>query len=53
MPESVLNIEKEDGVTTLTLNRPKAMNALSRELRNRLVGAFQDLGGDDETGSSS
>jgi enoyl-CoA hydratase len=50
MPESVLNIEKEDGVTTLTLNRPKAMNALSRELRNRLVGAFQDLGGDDETG---
>ncbi|MEE8310739.1 MAG: enoyl-CoA hydratase-related protein, partial [Candidatus Binatia bacterium] len=50
MSESVLKIEKEDGVTTLTLDRPRAMNALSRELRNRLVGAFHDLGGDEETG---
>jgi len=50
MPETVLKIEKEDGVTTLTLNRPKAMNALSRELRNSLVGAFRDLGGDADTG---
>ena len=32
MSEPVLLVEKKDGIATLTLNRPKAMNALSREL---------------------
>ncbi len=40
MPESVLMVEKADGVATLTLNRPQAMNALSRELRLEIVSAF-------------
>jgi enoyl-CoA hydratase len=40
MSEPVLHIEKTDGVATLTLNRPRAMNALSRELRGALVEAF-------------
>jgi enoyl-CoA hydratase/carnithine racemase len=43
MPEPVLLSEKVDGVTTLTLNRPHAMNALSRELRGALVGAFRGV----------
>jgi len=40
MTEPVLHIEEADGVVTLTLNRPQAMNALSRELRAALVDAF-------------
>jgi enoyl-CoA hydratase len=36
----VLRIEYDDGVVTLTLNRPQAMNALSRDLRAALVDAF-------------
>jgi enoyl-CoA hydratase len=43
MAEHVLRIEKADGVVTLTLNRPRAMNALSRELRGALVAAFQTI----------
>jgi enoyl-CoA hydratase len=48
MPSSVLSIEKQEGVATLILNRPKAMNALSIELRGALVDAFQALQSDDE-----
>jgi enoyl-CoA hydratase len=40
MAEPVLRIEEDDGVVTLTLNRPHAMNALSRALRAALVDAF-------------
>ena len=40
MPEPVLQIEKRAGVTVLTLNRPSAMNALSRDLRRAIVDAF-------------
>jgi enoyl-CoA hydratase len=40
MSEPVLRIEEDDGVVTLTLNRPQAMNALSRELRAALADAF-------------
>lgn len=40
MSEPVLRIEATDGVVTLTLDRPQAMNALSRELRTALVDAF-------------
>ena len=37
MSESVLLVEKKDGIATLTLNRPDQLNALSMELRQRLV----------------
>ena len=49
MSEPVLMVEKADGIATLTLNRPKAMNALSRELRLAIVEAFERLQKDADT----
>ncbi|HXX48131.1 MAG TPA: enoyl-CoA hydratase [Myxococcota bacterium] len=43
MSEPVLLVERSDAVATLTLNRPHAMNALSRELRGALSDAFAAL----------
>ncbi len=43
MPDPVLLIERADGVATLTLNRPAALNALSRALRHALREAFVAL----------
>ena len=43
MSEPVLLTEQSDGVPTFTLNRPAAMNALSRELRRAIVEAFRGL----------
>jgi len=52
MPEAtdVLLVERNAGVVTLTLNRPEAMNALSRALRRALSQAFRMLAGDPEIG---
>lgn len=50
MPEPVLLVEKRNQVATFTLNRPRALNALSRELRTALVAAFDGLRDDPETG---
>ncbi len=51
MSEPVLQVEKREGTAILTLNRPKAMNALSRELRSALVDTFAQLSADDTTGA--
>src|SRR5436853_4150667 len=50
MAEPVLLIAKRDRVATFTLNRPTALNALSRELRAALVAAFDGLRDDSEVG---
>lgn len=44
----VVLVEKADGVATVTMNRPEAMNALSIELRKTLAATFAALDADDE-----
>ena len=43
MGHSVLLVDKSEGIATLTLNRPAAMNALSAELRAAVIAAFADI----------
>jgi enoyl-CoA hydratase len=46
----ILLVDRKDGIATLTLNRPDAMNALSQDLRIALARAFRELASDDEVG---
>jgi enoyl-CoA hydratase len=46
MSSPVLLVERTDAVATVTLNRPQAMNALSRELRQALTLGFRELAAD-------
>ena len=41
MSSEVLLLEKNNGIATLTLNRPDAMNALSSALRDGITHAFR------------
>jgi enoyl-CoA hydratase len=47
---NVVMAERDGGIAALTLNRPEAMNALSRELRCALVTAFRSIAADPEVG---
>lgn len=47
--DELLLVERDNGVTTLTLNRPEALNALSAALRNRIAQVFNELAGDPGT----
>jgi enoyl-CoA hydratase len=47
MTEEILLTEIHEGVATLTLNRPRQMNALSAELRRRFTAALHALAQDD------
>ncbi len=44
----MLLVEKSDGIAVVTLNRPEAMNALSKALRSELYKAMVALDADDE-----
>jgi enoyl-CoA hydratase len=46
MADDILLLDIADGVAVVTLNRPQAMNALSRALRAALVEAFARLAAD-------
>jgi enoyl-CoA hydratase len=50
-PEPILLVERNDGIATLTLNRPAAMNALSRELRSTIAAAFREIAADPGIGA--
>jgi enoyl-CoA hydratase len=39
--------EKSEGIATITLNRPEAMNAFSTELINEVISCLEDAGKDD------
>lgn len=43
LAEEVLLVDRSDGIATLTLNRPRSMNALSTALRRALAAAFAEL----------
>jgi enoyl-CoA hydratase len=45
--EDILIKDVRDGIATLTLNRPRQMNALSAELRRQFVAAVDELAVDD------
>ena len=45
---ALVEVEREGGIAVLTLNRPEAMNALSRALRGELADAFNAVSADDE-----
>lgn len=49
MTDNALVLRHDDqGVTTLTLNRPQARNALSQAMLRALLDVFADIAGDDE-----
>ncbi len=50
MTESVLLIERDEGLAVVTMNRPAARNALNAALRGALRKAMADLAADDSVG---
>jgi len=48
MPADLVLISRNDGVATVTLNRPQALNALSTGLRNRIAEVFAQLEADEQ-----
>lgn len=47
MTDQIVRVERDGPVAIVTLNRPDALNALSRALRAEIVRVFGELAGDD------
>jgi enoyl-CoA hydratase len=45
--DDVVLLDVADGIATVTLNRPRAMNALNRAMRRRLAEVMRQVDGDD------
>ena len=45
-------LKKEDGVATITLNRPESANALNSELGKELIGALEEIEEDESDESN-
>lgn len=48
MSEEIVLLERDGPVAIVTMNRPDALNALSRALRAKLVSTFQELAQDED-----
>ena len=46
---STVNVERQGGVATMTMNRPDQMNAYDFEMGKELLGAVSALGADPAT----
>ena len=49
--ETVLSSRDENGVRTITLNRPDSLNAMNRQLIDDVARAFDDANDDQATGA--
>lgn len=50
MAYKTIIVKKKDGVGTITLNRPEALNALNKQLMDEMTKAVRDLEADDDIG---
>jgi enoyl-CoA hydratase len=49
MNQPLVTVSKDNGIATVTLNRPEKLNALNREMRGMFCSAMQELGADPAT----
>jgi enoyl-CoA hydratase/carnithine racemase len=49
MPYQTILVDREEGVATLTLNRPEKLNSLDPQILDEAAQAIQELNDDDET----
>lgn len=49
MTYETITVEEENGITTITLNRPDKLNALNKQMRDDLLAVFADLANEKAT----